>query len=43
MGKNITVGEGHTTNIKIDHRNGKQTEVENKVEIARGHLYNEGD
>lgn len=33
MGKNITVGEGHTTSIKIDHRNGKQTEVENKVEI----------
>lgn len=33
MGKNITVGEGHTTSVKTDHRNGKQTEVENKVEV----------
>lgn len=33
MGKNITVGEGYTTGIKIDHRNGQQKEVENKVEV----------
>lgn len=33
MGKSITVGEGHTTGIKTDHRNGKQTEVENKFEV----------
>lgn len=33
MGKNITVGEGHFNSIKTDHRNGKTTEIENKVEI----------
>lgn len=33
MGKNITVGEGYTTSIKTDHRNGQQTQVENKVEV----------
>ena len=33
MGKNITVGEGHTTSIKTDHRSGKQSEVNNKVEV----------
>jgi len=33
MGKNIIVGEGHTTSQKTDHRNGNQSEVENKVEV----------
>lgn len=33
MGKNITVGEGHTTGTKIDHRSGVKTEIENKVEV----------
>lgn len=33
MGRNITVGEGHTTSIKTDHRSGKQSEVNNKVEV----------
>lgn len=33
MGKQISVGEGYTTSIKTDHRNGKQTQVENKVEV----------
>jgi len=33
MGKSITVGEGHTTSIKTDHRNGNQSEIENKVEV----------
>lgn len=33
MGKNITVAEGHYTGVKIDHRNGKETEVEHRVEM----------
>ena len=33
MGKNITVGEGHTERIKTDHRNGKQTVVQDEVEV----------
>lgn len=33
MGKSITVGEGHTTSVKTDHRNGKQKEVVDKVEL----------
>ena len=33
MGKNITVGEGHTDMVKTDHRNGKQSVVQNNVEI----------
>jgi hypothetical protein len=33
MGKNITVGEGHTTRTKTDHRNGKQTQVQEDVEV----------
>lgn len=33
MEKKITIAEGHTTGIKTDHRNGKITEVENKIEV----------
>lgn len=33
MGKNITVGEGHTERVKTDHRNGKQTIVQDNVEV----------
>lgn len=33
MGKQITVGEGHFNGVKIDHRNGKKTDIESKVEI----------
>lgn len=33
MGKNITVGEGHTERVKTDHRNGKQTVVQDNVEV----------
>lgn len=33
MGKRITVGEGHTESIKTDHRNGKQTVIQNEVEV----------
>lgn len=33
MGKNITVGEGHTERVKTDHRNGKQTVVQDDVEV----------
>lgn len=33
MGKNITVGEGHTETVKTDHRNGKQTIVQDNVEV----------
>lgn len=33
MGKKITVGEGHTERIKTDHRNGKQTIVQDSVEV----------
>ena len=33
MGKNITVGEGHTESVKTDHRNGKQTVVQDNVEV----------
>lgn len=33
MGKNITVGEGHTTSIKTDHRNGKESTIQENVEV----------
>ena len=33
MGKNITVGEGHTERVKTDHRNGKQTVIQDNVEV----------
>ena len=33
MGKHITVGEGYTEKVKTDHRNGKQTVVQDNVEV----------
>ena len=33
MEKNITVGEDHTERVKTDHRNGKQTVVQDDVEV----------
>ena len=33
MEKNITVVEGHTSGIKVDHRNGNEKEVENRFEV----------
>lgn len=33
MGKNITVGEGHTRRVKTDHRNGNQRVIIEDVEV----------